>query len=243
VAALNILRKDLRITKIFWGPAVFSYAVFMLVFFENTAAFAAAGIGLAFTVNVLILTLDDRARAEVLFAALPGTRASIVAGRYLAWGFVGAVGLLLFLGSTAALLAGLGAKARHLAPLLSARGAALNAAGAALAGIVFLPLFFRFGLGRGLWIFWAGIVALTVIFALASPLVVPGVRSSAGAGLLSQTPTGLFGRPFEAFGRAALAAGRSLGRPAPAMLFLAGLAALAVLSLRLSVRAYQRRDL
>jgi len=235
MSARDMMLKDLRITRLFWAPAAFSYLVSLLVAFESPPAYLAMGVVLTAASGVLILTIDDRFRTDPLYAALPGTRRSIVAGRYLTWGVATAAGLALFLGATLAITAALGDKAASLVPLLSAWGAASFVSASALAGLVLLPLYFRFGLGRSLLVF-AAVGVLAVVLALLVPagaLPAPSPPGPSGPGVA------LLGGP----GRIAAWAGRILARPGTAAAAMAGLAVLAWVSFRLSADFYERRDL
>jgi hypothetical protein len=234
------LKKDLRIMRILWGPMVFSFAVFLLVFMENNWVYLAAGIGLAFAAAATVLGLDDRFRAGPLLAALPGTRRDIIAGRYLSWGVVVAAGAAVFLVLTVLFHAGFGGRAARLLSLVSVKGAAVFLAGSLLAGLTFLPVYFRLGFWRGIWSFLgAGCLLSLTALDLAGRLA-----PSAACPLLSGSPVpGAFipaARGFLAF---AGLVDRHMERPE----VLAGLAALLVvmtgLSFRLSAAFYQKRDL
>lgn len=238
--AIAFLRKDLRITRVFWAPMAFSYVVFLLMFMENVWVYLAAGAALVFVAAATALAIDDRSQTDPLFAALPGTRRSQVAGRYLAWGVVTMAGLALFLASTILFDAALAWRSARLGSLLSLRGAAAFLIGAALAGLVFLPFYFRFGFWRGLWAFLGAGFVLAVIAINASARLVPAEAcaldpASALPGPLVSTARGL---------RAlAWLIDRQFSRP-PVLAAAAVFAAtLAVLSYQLSVRFFEKRDL
>jgi hypothetical protein len=237
---IALLRKDLRITRVVWAPMAFSYAVFLLMFMENVWAYLAAGTGLAFVMAATAAAIDDRYQTGPLFAALPGTRRSQVAGRYLAWGAVTAAALVFFLGQTALLHAVFGAQAPRLVELLSLKGAAAFLAGTSLASLVFLPVQFRLGFWPGLgWFTGAGVVVLVAVLNVLGGLVPP-----AAAALSPASPTpGPFASTVRGLRALAWLIDRHLGRPAVVAATVALLALLVWLSFRLSVRFYGKRDL
>ena len=238
--AISLLLKDLRITRILWAPVAFSYGVFLLMFMDNVWVYLATGACLTFVAAATAMGIDDRYQADPLFAALPVTRRSLVAGRYLAWGVVTAAGLALFLAYTALLHAGFSERAARLDSLVSFEGAAAFLVGTALAGLVFLPFNFRFGLWRGVWLFTAAgfglsVVALNVAACLAPADVCPLAPASSLPGIAGSTGRGL--RVL------AWAIDRFMGRPAVVAAAAVVLTLLAALSYRLSVVFYRNRDL
>jgi len=238
--AISLLLKDLRITRILWAPMAFSYGVFLLMFMDNVWVYLATGACLTFVAAATAMGIDDRYQADPLFAALPVTRRSLVAGRYLAWGVVTAAGLALFLAYTALLHAGFSERAARLDSLVSFEGAAAFLVGTALAGLVFLPFNFRFGLWRGVWLFTAAgfglsVVALNVAARLAPADVCPLAPASSLPGIAGSTGRGL--RVL------AWAIDRFMGRPAVVAAAAVVLTLLAALSYRLSVVFYRNRDL
>lgn len=238
--AISLLLKDLRITRILWAPMAFSYGVFLLMFMDNVWVYLATGACLTFVAAATAMGIDDRYQADPLFAALPGTRRSLVAGRYLAWGVVTAAGLALFLAYTALLHAGFAERASRLDSLVSFKGAAAFLAGTALTGLVFLPFNFRFGLWRGVWLFTAAgfglsVVALNVAARLAPADVCPLAPASSLPGIAGSTGRGL--RVL------AWAIDRFMGRPAVVAAAAVVLTLLVALSYRLSVVFYRNRDL
>jgi hypothetical protein len=239
--AIASLKKDLRITRVLWAPMAFSYGVFLLMFMDNVWVYLATGACLTFVAAATALGIDDFYRTEPLFAALPGTRRSLVAGRYLAWGVVTAAGLALFLAYTALLHAGFaGRAAPRLASLVSFKGASAFLAGTVLTGLVFLPFNFRFGLWRGVWLFTAAglglsVVAINVAARLVPADVCPLAPASSLPGIAGST-----GRGLRAL---AWAIDRFMGRPAVVAAAAVVLTLLVALSYRLSVVFYRNRDL
>jgi hypothetical protein len=238
--ATAILKKDLRVTRVFWIPACFSFGAFLLVFFENPWFFLACGIGLTAVLAGLPMAIDDRYRTDVLFAGLPGSRSSLVVGRYLSWGSVSLFGLVLFLAATAVLLLALKSKTAHLGPLLSVRGAVAFLAGSILAGLAFLPPYFRFGFWKGLAVFAVGGAGLTVVFLFLATFLrsrlggEPG-RASAASGTLADT--------IDAFRWIAGRLDHLLRSPLHAAMAAVALVLLVLVSIRLSLVFYRRRDL
>lgn len=238
--AIALLRKDLRTTRILWAPMAFSYGTFLLMFVESRWVFLATGVALAFVAAVTVLGIDDRYMSEPLIAALPGTRRSLVGGRYLGWGVFTAAALALFLAFTAGMQAGLGERATGLASLLTIQGAAAFLVATSLAGLLFFPFYFRLGFWRGMWSFLAVGLALWIAVLYAAPRLVP-----AGAcPLLQARPAaGAFGSTVRGLRALAWLIDNSLGRPVVLAASAVVLAALVFASHHLSVRFYRDRDL
>jgi ABC-type transport system involved in multi-copper enzyme maturation permease subunit len=229
------LRKDLRITRLFWAPMAFSYAVFLLMAMENIWAYLATGASLAFVMAATAAAIDDRYGTAPLVAALPGTRRSQVAGRYLAWGAVIAAALVLFLGEAALLHALFGARAARLAEICSLKAAAAFLAGVWLAAVVFLPFQFRLGFWPGLW--WSAGAGVAV---LAAVLNVVGRFAPSAA---EAPAAGPFAGALRGLRTLAWTVDRHLSRPEVAAAAAALLALLVWASFRLSVRFHRKRDL
>jgi hypothetical protein len=236
----TLLKKDLRMTRVFWVPAGFSFGAFLLVFFENAWSFLACGIGLTFVLAAVPMAIDDRYRTEPLFAGLPGRRASLAAGRYLSWGFFVLVGLVLFLAAAAVLLLTLKSKSAHLAPLLSARGALAFLGISILAGLAFLPSYFRFGFWKGLGVFAVGGSGLAVVFSFLATFLVPSSGGEPGRVAMASGP---LAATIETFRWIAGRADHVLQNPLFLVLTAAVLVILVLASFRLSLAFYDKRDL
>lgn len=234
------LKKDLRTTRVLWAPMAFSYGVFLISFVENIWVYLATGACLAFVAAATALGIDDKYQAEPLFAALPGTRRDLVAGRFLAWGVFITAGLALFLGFTALINAGLSWRSPRLGTLLSFKGAAAFLAGALFAGLVFLPFHFRLGFWRGMWAFTGAGFVLSVIALNAAARLVPA--DSYGAGSASSLP-GVPGSTARGLRALAWFIERFMGRPAVITAAALILMLLGYFSYRMSVRFYRNRDL
>jgi hypothetical protein len=239
--AVRQLLKDGRITRVFWAPAAFSFFAMMLVFFENRWGYLIAGVGLTFAMAVTVLAIDDRYKTEPFLAALPGTRTSLVAGRYLAWGAATAAGLVLFLGTTAAILGILREKAGRLDSLLTWKGACAYVVLSLLAGLFFLPFHFRFGFWKGLWIFAVAVAAAALTFLFLAPVLAtsPGGTGDAAGAAARRS----LARILAASGEIAQRAARASERPPVLVAAAAALVLLGFFSFRLSVAFYKKRDL
>lgn len=238
--AIALLRKDMRTTRVFWAPMAFSYGTFLLIFMESRWVYLAAGAALACIAAVTVLAIDDRYQSEPLYAALPGTRRSLVGGRYLGWGVVTAAALALFLAFTGLIRAGFADRTLGLASLLSVQGAAAFLVGTSVAGVVFLPFYFRYGFWRGLWSSAAAGLGLLIALLYAAPRLVP-----AGACPVLQVPPtpGAWSSTVRGFKALAWLIDASTGRPAILAAAAVALAALIFVSYRVSVRSYRDRDL
>lgn len=238
--AIALLRRDLRTTRVFWAPMAFSYGSFLLIFVDNRWIFLAAGVALAFVAALTVLAIDDRFMSEPLNAALPGTRRSLVGGRYLGWAIITAAALAFFTAFAALIRAGFPDRAAGLASLVTVQGAAAFLTAIWLAGLLFFPFFFRWGFWRGLWSFLAAGLVLSIAVLYAAPRFVPAeacplLAARPGAGAIGATARGLRALAWLIDG--------PLGRPLVLAASAAVLAALTFASYRLSVRSYRDRDL
>ncbi len=232
--------KDFRITRIFWAPAVFSFTVFLLIFFPNKWAFFVTAIVLSMTLAILTLFIDDLYRTSPLFAALPGSRKTIVAGRYLTWVIVSAAGATITLAAAGGILAALSSRAAHLEPLLSVRWGLALFISSVLIGLLYLPFYFRLGLGRGTWVFASLCLGILIVFSFLAPLLV---------GLTEQPPKAASGVPpsllsaYHILQSAARRAGEGSRNPLTVLLAVTVTAILFFVSLRISTDFYRKRDL
>ncbi len=238
--AIALLKKDLRTTRILWAPMAFSYGVFLLMFMENVWVYLATGACLAFVAAATALGIDDRYQTEPLFAALPGTRGSLVRGRYLTWGVVAAAGLALFLANTVLIHTSFGSRAPRLASLVSLKGGTAFLAGTLLAGLVFLPFHFRFGFWRAMWWFTAAGIGLSVAALNAVAFLVP---SGVSAGGQTSALPGSFVSTARGLRALVWLIERYMGRPAVIAAAAVVLAVSVYLSYRMSMRFYRNRDL
>lgn len=238
--AVALLRRDLRTTRVFWAPMAFSYGSFLLVFLDNRWIFLATGAALAFVAALTILAVDDRTMSEPLLAALPGTRRSLVGGRYLGWAVFTAAALALFMAFAALMRAGFSDRAAGLASLITVQGAAAFLTATWFAGLLFFPFYFRFGFWRGLWSSLAAGLVLSIAVLYAAPRLVP---AGACPLLQAEPAAGAFGATARGLRALAWLVDNSLGRPAVLAASAAVLAALTFASYRLSVQFYRGRDL
>jgi hypothetical protein len=238
---LKLVAKDFRISRLFWGPAVFSYFVFLFMFYESAWLTLFIGVFLASVLPVLILLIDDFHRTEPLYAALPVTRRDIVLARFLTTGAVTAVCLALFYLGTGWIMRLLGEKGSHLRPLMAPRTGLAFVAGVGLLMSAFLPVFFRHGLGKAVLRFTIAVLGGSVILTGLLRLFEPGLLAAVNRGKAAAEMPAQSGPALVVALLSKVES--SLGGAVFAALVLA-LTALAVwISARLSIRFYCRRDL
>ena len=192
--------------------------------------FPLLGAGLVLGSLAVSFALDERFRTETLYASLPVTRRRVVRARYLLAGLLtAACGALIF--GSLTLLSSL-ARTRGEDPsssyLLSVEGAAGFLLVLAPAILLFLPLTFRYGFGRGILRFAA--VAGAVLLA-AGAFAGPTLARSGSSNPLAGAVHSLGGIRS------------SMGTPLFVGAMLAAMAALTYASLTLSIKAYKRREL
>lgn len=186
------------------------------------------------------LIYEEQNRTETLYASLPLDRKTTVRGRYLLSGLIALGGAAVVFGSAALILALFKGPAydKALSPLLSLNGVAGFILAAVLLLAVFLPLYYRFGLGRG------NIAYLGVLSGLL--LALAGLERIA-SGTLRIIPPLLTSDFLKDPGRGTLgliaSARGALGLPLFIACALVILSFLAAVSLRISTRLYEGKEL
>jgi len=237
----KLVRKDLRMTRIFWLPAIFSYWVFLLTFHEYAWAELFIGITLTAAMAGSFLYIDEMSRTDPLFGALPLSRRDIVWGRYLTTAVIVGISLILFFGGTASIRTILGDMAANLDGLLTVRAGLAIAASVFFLMSLFFPMYFKLGLGKA--------SIRLVILLLGTLIVLSGLAQLFSIRIPGAPPEGDESAPgiflsipmlLQALARRAEAA---LGEPLLALLTVALCASVVYLSLCLSVRFFSQRDL
>lgn len=237
----KLVAKDFRITRLFWVPALFSAAVILLMAYESAGMMLSAGIFLALILNALLLLVEDRHHTDVLYGALPVTRRDVVIARYLSAGTLAVISMVLLYLVTVGIMTFLGDQGIHLRPLTSPGCALVFFVITGLLMSLFFPLFFRHGFGKAvigfLIICLAGSIVLTGFFRLLEPALAAFVNRGGDAG----------GNPIVS-GPALIVPliGKiqsTLGLAGFAVLTLAATALAVAVSMCLSIRFYERRDL
>jgi hypothetical protein len=227
---LRLCRKDWIAGRWAWLGFVVVFELYVSQPGMMGFLFPLMGAGLVLGSLFVTFALDDRGGAEALYGSLPLRRSTVVGGRYLLAGLLAAAGGAIVFGSLP-LLDAL-TRARHELPattfLLSPEGVVGFLLAVAPPMLIFLPLCFGYGFGRG-----------TIRFVVVMGIL--GFLAAAAAGpRLSRT---LSGNPVQEAVRALGTVRGALGTPlfiAAAVLVTAGLTAI---SLALSMKAYERREL
>jgi len=166
---LKLCRKDVLVTRVFWIPALFAYIVISTAFYERGLIFIFINAVLTFSMVFSILIIDDKYRVEPFFISLPLKRRKVVYARYLSSGFIIFLGLLFYFFTSFLLDSFIPIDIVDFMPLISPEGAAVFLIPAVLLTLIFLPMYFRLGLGKALLFFPAVIMAGTGIFWILFP--------------------------------------------------------------------------
>lgn len=227
---LKLCLKDWVAGRWFWLAGVLMFALYVVQPGVVGFFFPVLGAALVFGSLFVTFALDDQSRVEALYGSLPLKRATVVRGRYVLAGLLSGAGAAILFGSIP--LLGALARARHEEPamayLLSIDGVVGFLLAVAPAILIFLPLCFRFGFGRG-----------SIRFVIVMGVL--GLLAAAAAGPLM--PQGFARNPLREAIRALGIVRASVGTPlfvAAAVLATAGLT---WISLALSLEAYERREL
>ena len=165
----NLVLKDLEAAKWLLLLVMPIGLLQIAVFASYGPAFPIAALVFAGLLAFGSIAIEEVQRTEILWSSLPLTRGQIVAGRYLTV----LIGILAGLGTSwavARIVLVSGAAEAEVAPFVGLKVHTLLFVVLILAAAVYLPLYFRFGAGRGLTIFSAlavaGLIALTLLVQL-----------------------------------------------------------------------------
>ncbi len=183
---------------------------------------------------------DQLSKTEILYGSLPVTRATLVRGRYLLAGLLslGAVAVSFVYGTFLMAVFGLSDLQVSLKALGSVEGLSGYAVILAFLTSLYFPLRYRFGAGKAVFAFFLCLLVLAVVVpglgeiglipaSLARRVTAPDFLKDIGLGIV-----GLLGQLRRALGTA------------PFLAASAGLASIMIaVSIRLSIRSYQKADL
>ena len=237
---LKLLVKDFRALGLFWLLGLVINIFFVMVFIEVNLAFLMVQVVLTFLLAMVQPVVEDRFGLGSFLNSLPVSREDVVKAKYLCTGVLVLAGLAVFM----AVPSGLGwlvhSPHAKTAPLLAPAGLLSFLLPLALLELLYLPFYFRHGLGRSLWFFLVSVLVLGAI--------VPGALRVI-AGLAGRPLAEIFPvdreilavpyKPLLPLAKRLQAALGTAGLSAACLLVLTGLT---WLSLRLSIRFYKRRE-
>ena len=216
-----LLLKDLRVLRPWWWLIVPGHMLFGANGIISPESFFGMNVALACGYTVLLLLIDWKHDADRFVASLPVSREDMVKARYA--GALGAAvcGTILYAFYGRVLLGFGGERLLRRWPGTpgweSVEGLLALFLVAWVVGVIYLPFHFRWGLGKGSWLFLASVALVVVVGAvLLRWLSVPWTLASVS---------------------------KALAIPGTAIAALGGAAILGWLSLLASVRSYDRRDL
>ncbi len=236
---LKLCYKDYLATRWLWLSVAALFVLYIIQPMGQTMIIMMLGVLAVYAALLVTLIFEDQGKTETLYASLPLKRRTIVRGRYLLGGLIILGGAAVIFGSAALILDLLEAPAydEALSPLLSFEGIAGFLFAAVLLLAVFLPLYYKFGLGRG------NIIYLGVLFGLL--LVLAGLERIA-SGTLRITPPLITGHFLKDPGRGTIgligSAKEVLGLPLFIASSLVLLSLATALSLRFSTRFYESKE-
>lgn len=217
-----LLLKDLRVLRPWWWLIVPAHMLFGVNGIVAPQVFFAMNVVLALALSMALFIIEWQQDSDRFVGSLPVSRSQVVRARY-AWALgVALLGTALYAVYGSLLLA-VGTE-RLLARWPgtpgwgSVEGLATFFATVWLVSVAYLPFYFRAGLAKGTWWFVASATPLIAVVAAVQVLWRSGPGLSPGASVV-------------------------LGETGSAVALLAFAAAMGWLSLRLSVRSYERRDL
>jgi len=237
---IRLMMKDIRITRLFWLPALAFYAVFILAITGRPAAYLIGHVFITFILAIIVPIVEYMTRTEHVAGALPVKRPDIVGARYLAALAVTLVGLILFLAYARLVRAVVDIPEFRpsLLPTIQ-EGLMFFLVTAAMVSL-FFPFYFKSGMGKGLLgfsIFILAVLMIATMFSMIPEEKPAGTQtlqpSSSGGATASGSYIFSFLQNFE----------KALKDPAFLALAVFVMAAAVYISLRLSIHFYSRRDL
>jgi len=236
----KLLLKDVRLTRLFWLPALAGYAVFHLVLTERPSAYFFGHVLFGFLLSISVPVVEHMSRTDHISAALPVGRAEIVGARYLETLALILVILGLFLSTSRLARALFNVPGLRNSPLPTIQAGLALCIAAAVLSSLFFPFYFRSGMGKGLLGF--SITLLAALMLAATFSMTPGDgpasgRMPAALGSTEGPASGFFSASFLG------PVERVLGNPLYFFLSALAAAAIVIISLRLSIVFYKKRDI
>jgi len=236
---LKLCAKDYLASRWLWLATSLMYALYVVQPLRLCVILMALGALLLLANLNLPLFFEDKNKTETLYASLPLARADIVRGRYLLAGLLLAGGGFVIFGSAAAVntLFRSPAYQNCLSPILSVEGVVGYLLGGGFLCAAFLLLYHKLGLGRSSLVFYPGLLVLLAATAglervasgtlkIIPPMVTPAFLKDPGRGVI-----------------AGIGSVRSaLGMPLFSLSAVAFFTAMVIVSFRLSIRFYERRE-
>jgi hypothetical protein len=221
MAMLKLLVRDVRV--VMWDLWLLAaiYALMSITAARHAQAFFVLGVAFAAVLIVAVPAMEWMFDADRFVCSLPVSRATLVLGRYLsAFGAI-ALGLVVWMGSAALLSSRYTGADPSLSRWVSVDGAVAYCVILVMLVAIFLPCYFRYGLGKGAAVFSLCVMALSAILA--------GMRWTVRASMGDAMPD-LSTVDFDAV--------RVLAR----LFWIAVVAGFTMASAALSIRLYQRRE-
>jgi len=237
---LKLLVKDFKAIGLFWLLGLAFNIFFVMVFTEVNLAFLTVQVILTFLLAMVQPAVEDRFGLASFLNSLPVTREAVVKAKYLCTGIVILAGLLVFVTVPSGLNWLVHSPQIKTAPLLSPAGLLSFLLPLILLELLFLPFYFRHGLGKSLWLFLASLLVLGAVL----PGALRIIAGLAGRPLAEIFPVDreMLVVPYKPFlplaGRLQAALGTA-GLAAACLFIVAGLT---WLSLSLSIRFYKKRE-
>ncbi len=237
---IKLLLKDVRLTRLFWLPALAVYALFHLIFTLSPAAYFFGHVFFALLLSIAVPGIEYMSRTDHISAALPVRRAEIVGARYLETLAVILVFLGLFLSYSRLVRVIINVPGLRNSPLPTIHAGLAFCILTAVLASLFFPFYFRSGMGKGLYGF-----SYTILFALIFSAMFSMHREGKLAAGRMPPVSGSTGGPASGFFGASFLGSleRALGNPVCFVLSVLSAAAVVYVSLRLSIIFYEKRDI
>ncbi len=237
---LNLFVKDFKALAFFWLFGLVINIFFVMVFVEVNLAFLMVQVILTFLLAMVQPVVEDRFGMAPFLNSLPVSREDVVKAKYLCTGVLVLAGLAVFVIVPSGLQWLSHSPHVKTAPLLATAGLLSFLLPLVLLELLYLPFYFRHGLGRSLWLFFAALLVLGVIL----PGALRIIAGLAGRSLAEIFPVDreILAVPYKPLLPLARSLQAALGIAGLAAALLLALIVLTWLSLRLSVRFYKRRE-
>jgi len=237
----RLIVKDVKVVGFLWLPALAVYLLSISTYVQVNLVYLLVNVVIAFFLVFVVPIVEDIRRLEPFLCSLPVKRRQVVGARYLSAGLIVMASLIVM--EAAAPLVSTVFEIEGARPdiLLSPAGALSFLLPLILLLSLFLPLYFRLGLGKALSILPIVILALSALLGAAIRLVAWLIHKPWSVVFPLDAEIGIV--PYKPFLPLASRLTDFLGRPALWALILIAGGGIVALSLRASIRCYEKKDL
>jgi ABC-2 type transport system permease protein len=160
---LKLCWKDFYITRLFLIAVPFFFFILLNIFVFSEFLFLTVGIILTFVMVISIPLIEDKYRTEQIISSLPVSKRSIVLSRYVSSFLITGFGMILYFVSSLLYSSIFKDNTADLKSMVSLQGGAVFLLFSLLLVALFLPFYFKLGIGKALLIFPAVVAVFSAV--------------------------------------------------------------------------------